>query len=126
MNKVIPFEERVEKYCKDKVFKLLSISKNKNLRKRKIKVKCKRGHAFKKTYRAVIENVGCFKCHNINKIKDTSDIKKIVRKKGWKCLSKVFKGSKGKKYKFKCNRGHIFYKTYNNAKNQKCKKPDKL
>lgn len=98
----------IQKMAQKQGGKLLS-TKYKGINK-KHKWKCKKGHVWESTVMNVRNGAWCQICRKEknNKI-HLEKIKIIVHKKGGKCISKKYKGSKTKML-FRCDKGH-YWKT---------------
>lgn len=112
--------ETIKKNFKKKKWIVIGIRKDPKNTKRKVDrvvldVICPKGHKTTKTNRSFKERRGCIICLGHNKT--IEDLKLAAIEKGKKfnggiCLSKKFYPKKPKyKYKFKCNKHGVFYKT---------------
>ena len=90
--------------------------------------RCEIGHTWDARFQIIKQGGWCPQCTKHRKKEQIlEDIKEIVSKKGYKCLSKEYIND-STKLEFKCSQGHIWMATPNNIKNGSgCRKcADKL
>lgn len=85
-----------------------------------VKVRCRRGHAWETTIQNLKENQWCRKCGLLDRWETSKisiqDINNIIKERGGKCMSKVYKNSYNDKLIFKCDKGHKWESIWNNVR----------
>lgn len=114
-------------YVKDRIesvdgYKLLSTEYKNAFTK--LEIMCPEGHKFGMKYNDFQQGHRCKLCYHLktgNRCKlQYDDIKKYIEIEGYKLLSDAYKGNK-KKLHIKCNKGHMFYMSYNSfSSGQRC------
>lgn len=114
-----PKKEEIEKRLRGNGFELLSEYKN---AKTKLKIKCKNGHVTYRTWVSLThsETIQCTECNGGRDSVNFDYINTFLNKFGYKLLDKKYTNAH-EKLKIQCDKGHIFYKSWNHLKRgQKC------
>jgi len=114
--KKLTYEFIKEEIEKVEGYKLLSEEYVNN--KTKLELKCSEGHVFNSTYNLWNMKRRCPYCYGNKKLTYEFIKEEIEKVEGYKLLSKNYKNARSK-LKVQCNRGHIYYPTYDNFKNGK-------
>ena len=108
--------EYVKGEIESKGYKLLS--KEYINSRTKLRLECPKGHECKLDYHDFKKGMGCITCAGNQKLTIEFVKEQIEKVEGYKLLSKNYKNARSK-LKVQCNRGHIYYPTYDNFKNGK-------
>lgn len=98
----------VKKYIESFGFKLIS-SEYKNATS-KLKIQCKKGHIFERTYIKFKQTQNCPICNRTKKL-TIEEVKSYVENIGYELLSNEYKNNESK-LKVRCDESHEFYTTY--------------
>jgi hypothetical protein len=107
----------VKKEIESKGFTLLSKESDYSNSKTKLKLKCKEGHIFERSFHMLHKYKDCPECKKIKnrkiKMLSYSVVKERIESEGYELLSKEYEDNH-KKLKLRCPRGHICYISLNN------------
>ena len=84
-------------------------------RKTRMKFRCEKDHVFQATYVSIQGGSWCHACKTGRK--SISDMHELAKKHNGKCLSTEYVNNQTK-LKWKCKKGHIFWKKFNNIQSK--------
>lgn len=102
--------DEIKSFVENEGFKLISTKKDYNGNYSKLKSICPEGHKLYITWSDFKRGVRCSECSGTKK-KTIEEVKQIVAKFGYKCLSKEYINWKSKLI-FQCPLGHIYETTW--------------
>jgi len=117
-NKRLHTYDYVKKFIESKRYKLLS--KEYKSAHAKLKLQCPERHGFEMVWSSFQQGKRCSICYNNKKWYTYDYVKEQIERKGYKLLSKDYKGTRAK-LKLQCIENHIFETTWSHIlRNQGC------